>query len=214
MADLTDVGTALAAEIASVCAALSPSYKIKVYQGWPDNAQLTTDLKAGNVHISIFPRPGDKITSTVMGDNEWYDETNNGSTGTASVEVRRQTKQFQITVWANCFERRDPLMKAINPALSMNTRLTLSDGTVAVMSYVGELQDDNSQKQGVYRRDLIFAINWATVYTETYYAIKEIDTSYQQVESASDPASPGIDAIKGFSITKDADTGEIIVRPL
>jgi hypothetical protein len=207
MADLTDVANAL---VTAIAAAAYPSgtaqpsvgnVPILVYQGWPNPAALTADLLAGKVHINVFPRPNDRVTSLSMGDDGWVETTNNGVTGTSIREVRRQTRTFQITLWANCYDHRDPVASAIDSALAVMTRLVMPDTTQAIASYLHSTQDDDSQKQGVYRRDFFFDVNYATTQVETEYAVKEIDLNSWRVASASDPSSPRIGVLVSIATT-------------
>lgn len=167
MADVSDVGNALVAVLVTAVypsgtgAASVGNCPIAVYQGWPDPQQLTDALSAGGVHISVFPRPGDKVTGLALGDTGWSQQANNGTTGTSTREVRRQSRDFQITVWAGCYGLRDTVAKAVDTALAVIRRLSLPDGSMGVMTYINSIQDDNSQKQGIYRRDLFYAVNYA-----------------------------------------------------
>lgn len=183
MADLTDVANELVNQIASAAypnGITQPSIgncPILVYQGWPNPAELQADLPAGKVHISVFPRPGDKITSVMMGDSEWKVLSSDGTTGVSIREVRRQTRTFQITIWASCFDRRDPIASVIDASLAINSRLVMPDGSQGIMSYVNSAQDDSLQKQGIYRRDLFYAVNYATTQTQDGFVIKSTQTN-------------------------------------
>jgi hypothetical protein len=198
MADITDVAQALVQAIANAIypdGADKPSVcglPVIVYQGWPDPQQLAADLVAGKAHVSVWPLPGDRVTDVMMGDTEWVEQTNDGQQGASLLEVRRQSRTFQVTVWANCFANRDPLAAAIDAALSVITRLALPDGTTAVMTYARSAQDDSQQKQGIYRRDLYYDLNYATALTANAYAILEIDLSAQRVAAASDKDSAAL----------------------
>ena len=82
MADLSDVLSTLA----TACAAAvyptgtgqaSPAgVAIKVYPGWPNPAQLDTDLRAATpvCHVSIYPRPEERNT-TRYSPNDWKTAT-------------------------------------------------------------------------------------------------------------------------------------------
>jgi len=179
MADLSDVSNALVTTIAGIVypngtgAGSITGDPVKIYAGWPNAKQLTDDLAAGMVHVSIFPRPGDKVTITNHGD--WDEVTNNGTTGTAQIELRRQTRQYQITIWANCFDKRDPVAATIDAGLAGLSRLAMPDGTRAVLAYVNSSQIDDQQKAGIYRRDLFYAANYATTQTITATPIATIN---------------------------------------
>ncbi|XLV72564.1 hypothetical protein ACKZDW_07905 [Ralstonia syzygii subsp. celebesensis] len=135
MADITEVAQALVDVLAQAAypnGTAQPSVgncPILIYQGWPVPQQLEADLQSGKVHISVFPRPGDRVTAVMAGDGDWQEQSNDGTQGVSVREIRRQTRNFQITVWASCFERRDPVAKAIDSALASITRLSFPDGS-------------------------------------------------------------------------------------
>ncbi len=185
MADLKEVGDKLVALIADAVypnGTSQPSVTgdtILVFQGWPNSQQLETDLRAKKVHISVFPRPGDTVTEIAMGDMEWEEEaSDDGVTGLSKLEIRRQTRTFQITVWASCFDHRDPVASAVDIAIAATTRLQFSDGSQGIVRYVNSAQDDSSQTRGIYRRDLFYSVNYATVQTVTDYVIKQTILNY------------------------------------
>lgn len=109
-----------------------------------------------------------------------------GGAGTSIRELRRQSKVFQISVWANCFDARDPLADAVDSALSATFHLTLPDGMTADLRYQSSRQDDSGQKEGIYRRDLLYAVEFSTteVRTDTQITVTETNVS----------AGPSLDA--------------------
>lgn len=212
MADITEVAQALVDALAQAAypnGTVQPSVgncPILIYQGWPVPQQLEADLQNGKVHISVFPRPGDKVTSVTAGDGDWQEQSNDGTQGVSIREIRRQTRHFQITVWASCFDRRDPVAKAIDSALAAVTRLTLADGSQGVMTYVNSTQDDDRQKNGVYRRDMFYAVNYATTQIETNYAVKETDVSVRRVADVADPTSATLGSTVTAALTETSAT--------
>lgn len=173
MADMSDAGNALVALIAGIlypqgtAAASVTGDRLLVYQGWPDPVTMASDLAAGTIHVSVFPKPGDKVTSISQDDDDWEQFGNNG----AVRELRRQTRLFQISIWAGVFTRRDMAATVIDAGLAAVSRLALADGSVAVMSYDSSLQDDNQQQAGIYRRDLLYSLNYATTQVMVLTAI-------------------------------------------
>lgn len=172
MADVTDVAEALVAIIAAAVypngtsAASIAACPIMVYQGWPDAQTLDQDLSTGKVHISVWPRPGEHVTSVVQGLADWDEDDNDGTDGHSIRELRRQSRSMQITIWAPTFTARDLIAKQLDPVLAATSRFDLVDGTQAILSYEGSTQVDQHQKTLIYRRDLIYAANYATVQTE------------------------------------------------
>ncbi len=177
MADMTDAGNALVALIAGIlypAGTSAPSVtgdRLLVYQGSPDPVVLAGDLAGGAVHVSIFPRPGDTVTSISQDDDDWEEVTNSSTGGTAVLELRRQTRLFQISAYAGVNTRRDAVAAVIDAGLAAVSRLALVDGSVAVMSYDSSLQDDGQQQAGIYRRDLVYALNYATTLVQELTAI-------------------------------------------
>lgn len=177
MADVTDAAQGIVGVIAAavypngIAAASIGNCPIKIYQGWPDPDTLQGDLAAGAVHISVFPRPGDKVSSVMLGDTDWVEDSNNGTTGTSSREVRRQITGMQITIWAATAQQRDPIAKAVDLRLALTPRIVLTDGTTAMLNYVNQIQDDKQQKSNIYRRDLIYAADYALLETDAEFAI-------------------------------------------
>ncbi len=76
-----------------------------------------------------------------------------------------RTKPFQITVWAADFKQREVIASAIDLAFARQFRLTLPDGTVALLRYRSSVDNDDFQTQRLYRRDLFYEVNYAL--TET-----------------------------------------------
>lgn len=251
MADMTEVADALVGIIAAVVypngigQPPAGGVQAKIYQGWPDPAQLAKDLAAHVAHISVFPTAQEKVTTrrfpdwqqitapaptltaTVAGNTVTIGGTvstpqaidlivdgvdyayavqagdtltsiaaalvglltanetasNAGpvitiptshkiaarivASGTSGREVALEERVFKVSIWADCFDRREPLAKVIQPTLADITRLAMPDGTAATSQYSGSQQVDTEQKQGIYRRDINLSIEYSTVLTRT-----------------------------------------------
>lgn len=198
MADVSEVADAL---VQIISGAVYPSglgqpsvgdCPIIVYQGWPNPQTLDVDMAAGKVHISVYPRPGDAITSIMMGDTEWVETANNGTTGTSAREVRRQNKQFQISIWSPTPQLRDLIAKPVDLALALTSRMTMADGSQAIVTYVNLTQRDEQQKAMIYRRDFFYAVN---------YAIVQIDSEYTVLQTITNVTTGPTDAASGSTIT-------------
>jgi hypothetical protein len=112
-----------------------------------------------------------------------------GGQGTSYRELRRQERVFQVSCWAPNFTNRDLLSKAVDVALGANWRLQLADGTYGNSSYRGSTQRDEMQKQLVYRRDVLYSVEYATIQTRTdaQVLIDTLNTSAATVIAASVP---------------------------
>lgn len=195
MADMSDAGNALVELIAGILYPLGTSAasligdRVLVYQGWPDPVTLAGDLAGGTIHVSVFPKPGDKVTSISPDDDDW-EEMEPGAS--AMLELRRQTRLFQISVWAGLFARRDAAASAIDAGLAAVSRLALVDGSVALMTYESSLQDDDQQQAGIYRRDLLYAVNYATTQVMALTAITATVTDVTASVNGADLATVSI----------------------
>ena len=90
-----------------------------------------------------------------------------GVSATAQTEVGRQSRVFQIIVWAHTPAARASTVSAIDAAMKAQDWLTFPDGTSGRMIYRGSPQDDMTQKAGVYRRDLNYEVEFATTQAST-----------------------------------------------
>ncbi|CAJ0705844.1 hypothetical protein [Ralstonia holmesii] len=109
-----------------------------------------------------------------------------GGVGVATRETRRQEQTYMVTIWANCFDQRDPIAAAIDSALSGQIHLTLADQSVATLRYKSSRQDDSLQKEGIYRRDLMYAVEFSTFQSAT---LSQITATIENVS-----AGPSLDA--------------------
>jgi hypothetical protein len=94
--------------------------------------------------------------------------------GTAVRELRRQIKDFQITVWAPTSQLRNTIGTAIDAALSERCPIDLGDGVPAQMFYARQFDSDAAENWHVYRRDLVFSVNYATTQTISAPEVTEI----------------------------------------
>lgn len=77
-------------------------------------------------------------------------------------EVKRQEREFQITVWSPSLDSRDKVAKPIDLAIAITPRLSLADSTRGRMIYKGSPNTDFDQKPGIFRRDFIVTVEYPT----------------------------------------------------
>lgn len=94
-----------------------------------------------------------------------------GAKGTAIKEIGRQERIFQIGVWAASPQGRDNVAKAVQPQIRSRRFLVMPDGFGARIIYHADLINDSEQKMGIYRRDLLWSIEYATTITEEQWQI-------------------------------------------
>lgn len=94
-----------------------------------------------------------------------------GTSGTSIREIRRQERVFQITVWSDTPAHRNAVIQPVDVALAATQFLTMADGTAARLIYKGSPITDNNQKAKLYRRDLMYTVEYATTQIETDYQV-------------------------------------------
>ncbi len=84
----------------------------------------------------------------------------------AQVESRRQEKDIRIACWCATPSMRDIVGAAIDSELSGMAFLPLADGTQARLTYRNTQSYDQSQNALLYRRDLVYTAEYATIETD------------------------------------------------
>jgi hypothetical protein len=82
-------------------------------------------------------------------------------------EVGRETEQIQITLWCPTPLTRDNLAKAVQPTLRNTMFLTMPDTSAARFRYCNTHVSDEKQTTQLYRRDLIYDVEFATTVADT-----------------------------------------------
>ena len=86
-----------------------------------------------------------------------------GSDSFVQSELRRQEKRVRISIWSGSPEQRDAVATAVDGALAGIDFLPLVDGTSArLRSEGGTVLDNQEEAAGLYRRDLVFVLEYAT----------------------------------------------------
>ena len=86
-------------------------------------------------------------------------------------ETRRQQQGIRLSLWCPTPAKRDQAAALIDSALSAQTFITLPDGTAARLRGAGSQIFDQSQNANLYRRDLLFTVEYATTTTTTLPAM-------------------------------------------
>jgi hypothetical protein len=81
----------------------------------------------------------------------------------AQQEVRRQQQDFRVTCWCPTPTSRDIAATAIDQSLSNIRFLALPDSTQGRVIYTGTTVFDQSQNASLYRRDLMYSVEYATI---------------------------------------------------
>lgn len=82
-------------------------------------------------------------------------------------ETRRQRQVFRLTAWCPEPALRDQVSSALDAAFSAVDFIDLPDGTRGRLLFRGSTVSDQGRAARVYRRDLLYAVDYATTLTET-----------------------------------------------
>jgi hypothetical protein len=88
-----------------------------------------------------------------------------GGFGTLGKVTHRQRHPVMVTVWAPTQASRTAFSKAIDVAIKNNNKVTMPDGSQALVIYSRTNVSDDQTAATVYRRDLIYMVEYATVET-------------------------------------------------
>jgi hypothetical protein len=83
--------------------------------------------------------------------------------GHALQEIRRQEQDFRVTCWCPTPASRDAAAVAIDVALAQLRFITLPDGSMGKLTYAGTRVFDQSQDASLYRRDLLYQVDYPTI---------------------------------------------------
>lgn len=99
-----------------------------------------------------------------------------GGAGTVMQLIRRQRRNWRISVWAHHWATRDALGKPLDTALASIRFLSLPDVTSGRLVYVGSPQSDQQAPVQLYRRDFIYSVEYDT--TQVFTASDVVLTQF------------------------------------
>jgi hypothetical protein len=100
---------------------------------------------------------------------------------TAQQEVRRQEQEFRVTCWCPTPASRDTAAAAIDKSLSSERFLPLPDATQGRLIYSGTTVFDEAQNASLYRRDLMYSVEYATTLSASQPAMLFGDLGFNTV---------------------------------
>lgn len=80
-------------------------------------------------------------------------------------EIGRQAQVFMVTAWNPTPAVRDSICKAIELSFKQQPRIVMPDNTWARLLYRGTIEQDTLQKQRIYRRNLLYEVEYALTTT-------------------------------------------------
>lgn len=78
-------------------------------------------------------------------------------------ELRRQQQSFRVTLWCGDPASRDVASAAVDLALGQLDFITLPDGSSARVRFESTASSDRQEEADLYRRDLVYSVEYATV---------------------------------------------------
>ena len=136
------------------------SYSTSIHDT-PESIAANLAAQIGSYHIasaigsSLVVQNASKLVARVV------------SNGTVTRGLRRQSREIRTICWCPTSFLRDSVSKYIDIALAAGPFLGLADGTSAHVSYVSTQVYDQSQNALLYRRDLSYGYEYATVQSLT-----------------------------------------------
>jgi hypothetical protein len=82
-------------------------------------------------------------------------------------EVRRQQQNFRITAWCPNASGRDTVCAAVDATLAGQAFIALPDGSAGHLRYVSTTVFDQSLNARLYRRDLLYGVEYATTVVQS-----------------------------------------------
>ncbi len=86
-----------------------------------------------------------------------------GAAATLARVTHRQRQAVMISVWAPTPQLRNTVAAAVDVALKARNRLTFPDTSQGLLVAAYNEQHDDHQRASIYRRDLVFTVDYATL---------------------------------------------------
>jgi hypothetical protein len=118
-----------------------------------------------------------------------------GGVGTLAKVTHRQKQAIMVTVWAPSHEVRTTLAAAIDVAIKSQIRVDMDDTTQAIILYSRTNQVDDNQNVSIYRRDLVYEVEYATLETFQGINITSVTNEISPLDVDAIPQRPTADAI-------------------
>lgn len=133
-------------------------------------AALATQAQA------IYPTASSTAATLTIPVNAYMDVRQGGAAVMGKV-THRQRHAVMVTVWAPNRVVRNQLASAIDNVIKQNIRVSMPDTSQAIVCYSRTNTSDDQQAESIYRRDLIYDVEYATVFQFPGYVITSVTTS-------------------------------------
>lgn len=160
--NVTFGGTPTAAQVAAVLIGNGPRKTYYPYRC--SNADTPATVAAGLAALiwnaasdgpTLLTRTNEQVSAVVMAD------------GSSSTEVQWQEQGYCVSTWCSDADKRDVVTGLFQPALGLNYRLTLADGSFGLIWQTGERVDDRTSLANAWFANLDYTMRYATTVTVT-----------------------------------------------
>lgn len=110
-----------------------------------------------------------------------------GGVATLGKVTHRQRQSVMVSVWSPTQAARATLAKAVDGALKQNIKVAMPDTSQALVIYSRTNVLDDRQATAIYRRDLIYDVEYATVFQFPGYVVTTVNTTINK--TAPDPGA-------------------------
>ena len=129
-----------------------------------DSPALVSAILAGAINL-VRPALASDATITVPDATSLLARI--AADASAALELRRQQQEFRITAWCPTPDLRDAACNTMDVAFAATPFLTLPDGSAARLCYVSTTTFDQRQDAALYRRDLLYTVEFPTTQVAT-----------------------------------------------
>lgn len=112
-----------------------------------------------------------------------------GAPATMGRVTHRQKDFVNITTWAPTPALRNTIASAIDVALKKVNRLRLPDTSQAILTFSHPLQRDEGETKSIYRRDLVYAVEYATLEMFLGWEVTSVNPTYDDGPSGGDASN-------------------------
>jgi hypothetical protein len=110
-----------------------------------------------------------------------------GGTAVLGKVTHRQRQSVMVTVWSPTQAARSTLAGAIDNAIKNKIKVAMPDTSQALVIYSRTNVLDDRQSTAIYRRDLIYDVEYATVFQFPGYVVTSVNTTINK--AAPDPGA-------------------------
>lgn len=161
-----------------------------VYQTQPADTLFTIAAALAELIAAVVPGTVSNGVAIVLPDDAVLGPVRVGITGTSGRKIRNTQRVFRITVWSDKPEKRDAIAGVLDPVLAVTPFVSMSDGTRGKFEYRGSPETDQFEKSTLYKRDLMYAVDYPTMQLVTVPQIVAVEINVSASVDGVPPFTP------------------------